>query len=242
MSTAGNNGVMGESDRSMFATATSSSDRYQLNTFGFGTHQAIIALIRNHSRVLDVGCADGSLGALLRRDREAMVTGVEADPVAAAAAASQMDHVITGDVADPAVLTRLVAAGPFDQVVLGDVLEHTERPDVVLESLLQLLEPDGSVVVSLPNILTLSARMRLLRGVWKYEDSGPFDRTHLRFFSVASARELVAQAGLAVVNEIDVGPFSHRLGRRGTRLTALRPGLLATQVIIEAKPSGPQIT
>lgn len=234
---AGDNIAMADRDDSMFATSASADERYHLNEFGFGTHQAIVTLIRDRSRVLDVGCADGSLGAVLQRDRAAVVTGLETDRDAAALATTHLDQVIQGDVTDEAVLAETLDAGPFDQIVLGDVLEHTVRPDLALHTLRQVLAPGGSFVISLPNVLTLRARMTLLRGVWKYEDTGIFDRTHLRFFSVDSARQMVAEAGLRIINELYVGPLSHRLGRRGASLTALRPGLLATQVILEATPT-----
>jgi len=101
---------------------------------------------------------------------------------------------------------------------------------------LPLLATGGSVIVSLPNVLTASARLRLLAGIWRYEDVGIFDRTHLRFFSVATARELVHDAGLRIVDELDVGPLTHRLGQRAVALTKLRPGILATQIVIRAEP------
>jgi 2-polyprenyl-3-methyl-5-hydroxy-6-metoxy-1,4-benzoquinol methylase len=146
---------------------------------------------------------------------------------------------VLGDIRDPQIRAAATAKGPYDQIVLGDVLEHTTEPDVVLRDLQPLLADGGGFVVSLPNVLTLRARARLMRGVWRYEDAGIFDRTHLRFFSVTSARELIAAAGLVIEREHDVGPLSHRFGRLGARLTALRPGLLATQIVVAARPQSP---
>jgi 2-polyprenyl-3-methyl-5-hydroxy-6-metoxy-1,4-benzoquinol methylase len=222
--------------RSIFWPTTSTSERYVFNDRSFGTHQAMVSLVRRGARVLDVGCANGALGAVLTRDRDAVVIGLDTDPEAGRLAAEVLRDVIVGDIRDPEIRARAQAHGPFDQIVLGDVLEHTTEPDLVLRDLRNLLADDGSFVISLPNVLTLRARARLVAGVWRYEDSGIFDRTHLRFFSVKGARELVAAAGLRIEEELDVGPLSHRLGRRGARLTALRPGLLATQIVVLAKP------
>jgi 2-polyprenyl-3-methyl-5-hydroxy-6-metoxy-1,4-benzoquinol methylase len=233
---------MSQSARSIFDPDGSASDRYTLNRRGFGTHQAIVSLVRPRARLLDVGCADGSLGAVLRSSRDARVLGVEPDRTAAAAAASSLDDVVVGDIRDRAVHEAAAARGPYDQIILGDVLEHTHEPDLVLRGLRPLLAPGGSIILSLPNVLSLRARARLLAGVWRYEDTGIFDRTHLRFFSVASARELVTAAGLERVREFDVGPLSHRLGPIGARLTALRPGLLANQVVMEAVPRSASAT
>jgi 2-polyprenyl-3-methyl-5-hydroxy-6-metoxy-1,4-benzoquinol methylase len=222
--------------RSIFHPNSPVAERYGVNRRGFGTHQAISELVRPTARVLDVGCADGALGALLRQDRQARVVGVESDPRAGASADAVLDHVVVGDIRDEDVRSAVAALGPYDQIVLGDVLEHTVEPDLVLRELRPLLAPGGSFVLSLPNVLSLRARARLVAGVWRYEDSGIFDRTHLRFFSVATIRELVAGAGLQRIHELDVGPLSHRLGAIGARLTALRPGLLANQVVIEGVP------
>jgi 2-polyprenyl-3-methyl-5-hydroxy-6-metoxy-1,4-benzoquinol methylase len=221
---------------SIFRPATSTSERYRLNERGFGTHQAMVSLIRSGAKVLDVGCANGALGAVMRRERGAVVVGLDDDPEAGRLAAAVLDAVIVGDIRMPETQAQAAAHGSFDQIVLGDVLEHTVEPDVVLRDLRSLLAPDGSFVISLPNVLTLRARARLAAGIWRYDDAGIFDRTHLRFFSVAGARELVAAAGLRIERELDVGPLSHRLGPRGARLTALRPGLLATQVVVLARP------
>jgi 2-polyprenyl-3-methyl-5-hydroxy-6-metoxy-1,4-benzoquinol methylase len=228
---------MTDSAGSIFQPTKRTAERYVLNRRGFGTHQAMVSLIRQNAKVLDVGCADGSLGAVMRKQCNAVVIGLESDPEAAGLATAVLDGVVVGDIRDPKVLASATEHGPYDQIVLGDVLEHTTEPDVVLRGLAPLLRPGGSFVISLPNVLTLRARGRMMAGIWRYEDAGIFDRTHLRFFSVASARELVAAAGLDIVRELDVGPLSHRLGRRGSRLTALRPGLLATQVVMEASSS-----
>jgi SAM-dependent methyltransferase len=229
-------GVMTDRD-SIFHPASATTQRYRLNTRGFGTHQAMVSLIRSGARVLDVGCADGSLGQVMRQQCGAVVVGLDNDATAGELAGAVLDEVVVGDLRDPAVLDRVGQLGPYDHIVLGDVLEHTVEPDLALRALVPLLSPGGSFVISLPNVLTLRARARLLLGIWRYEDAGTFDRTHLRFFSVATARELVNASGLEIVRELDVGPLSHRLGRRGVRITALRPGLLATQVVVEARSS-----
>lgn len=220
--------------------ARSTTERYGRLARGFGTHQAISAMVAPGATVLDVGCADGTLGTLLMSERGAVVTGVEPDAEAANRAAGVLRLVVRGDITDAAVLDRVAASGPFDQVVCGDVLEHMVDPAAALKGVARLVAPGGSVIVSIPNVLTASARLRMLAGVWRYDEIGIFDRTHLRFFSVATARELVREAGLHIVEELDVGPLTHRFGRRAVAATKLRPGMLATQVVIRARvaPSG----
>ena len=124
--------------------------------------------------------------------------------------------------------------------MLADVLEHLLDPDAALARAAGLLAPGGTVIVSLPNIAYVRARARLARGVWRYERTGIFDRTHLRFFTRRTAREMVERAGLEVEREIPVGPASYAIGERGVAIARLRPELLASQLVILARPSSPR--
>lgn len=216
-------------------SAPAVADLYVLNTRGFGSHQAMAELVGPGSTVLDVGCAGGLFGQLLGSTKGCTVTGLEADPSAAEVAGTRLPAVVCGDAGDPEVLQQLAQLGPFDHLVLGDVLEHLVDPEAALTSLLPLLAPGGTAVVSLPNIVSARARLRLALGIWRYEDNGIFDRTHLRFFSVPGARRLLTEAGLSIVQELPVGPLTHRLGRRAVAVNRWRPGLLATQVVFAAR-------
>ncbi len=164
------------------------------------SHRLILEAVPAGVGVLDVGCSSGYLAAALARCG-CRVTGVEADPSAAAAARMVCDQVIEGDVEAADVRTACARAGGFDAIVCGDVLEHLRDPWDTLAFLATLLAPGGRAVVSLPNVAVWSARRELLRGRFPYADHGTFDRTHLRFFTRASARELVERAGLTVAEE-----------------------------------------
>jgi hypothetical protein len=56
------------------------------------------------------------------------------------------------------------------------------------------------VVASLPNVAHGDVRLALLRGSFRYRDLGLLDRTHIRFFTLETARELFRDAGLLVVD------------------------------------------
>ncbi len=60
------------------------------------------------------------------------------------------------------------------------------------------------MIVSLPNVAHWSMRISLLLGQFRYSESGILDRDHLRFFTHASARELLRQAGFTVVSRAAV--------------------------------------
>ena len=85
-------------------------------------------------------------------------------------------------------------------VTFGDVLEHLRDPLAVLRMAVAKLKPTGFIVTSLPNVAHGDVRLSLLRGAFEYRDTGLLDRTHMRFFTLQSVRELLGEAGLVVVD------------------------------------------
>lgn len=214
-----------------------SVEQYQLGTRGYGTHQAILDLIEPGERLLDVGAASGYLAELAQTIKGARVVAVEPDPEGCREARARGLQVLEGDITDLLDSGAVAGLGPFDQILLADVLEHMAAPQDVLRRLVPLVVPGGTVIISVPNIAYAKARLRLLAGRWRYEETGIFDRTHLRFFDHRSIMELARTAGLTVVHEIPVGPAGYALGRRGLRLTRLRPSLLASQFVLLCRRS-----
>ncbi|WP_164775144.1 methionine biosynthesis protein MetW [Nocardioides pantholopis] len=208
---------------------------YVLNESGFGSHNAIVEWVRPGSRILDVGCASGYLMTLLHDTKGCDPSGIEPHPRYAAEARATGFPITESAGAEG---LRLVADDRgFDHVVYADVLEHMGDPLPVLRATREVLAPGGTVLISLPNIVSLKARLKLLRGVWEYEDTGIFDRTHLRFFTVKSAHAFVKEAGFEVARAVYVGPLTYRGGRRWRHINRLRPGLLANQIVLEARPT-----
>lgn len=206
------------------------------------SHALLLAAVPDGARVLDVGCAEGYLARALG-ERGCTVVGLEYDARAAEVAREACERVVTGDVEDPVVRGQI--DGPFDRILFGDVLEHLRDPAAVLRWAATLLGDGGRAVVSLPNIAHWTARRQLLRGRFPQEDHGLFDRTHLRFFTRATARELVQSAGLVVASEAFAPaplPLESRVravGRLTPRLLAWRPELFALQTVLVCRtPSG----
>jgi SAM-dependent methyltransferase len=147
-------------------------------------------------RVLDVGCGAGASGALLRQ-RGHHVTGVELLPDVAAQARRALDVVVTTDV-DSAGLP--FPPNSFDAILFADVLEHFVDPWRVVRQAARLLAPDGVVVASIPNVQYFGVVRGLVRGRWDYRERGILDRGHLRFFTLATIRQMFDQAGLHVTH------------------------------------------
>ncbi|MFC3803159.1 class I SAM-dependent methyltransferase [Cohnella sp. GCM10012308] len=144
--------------------------------------------------VLDVGCSEGGLGALIK-DKGIRVSGIEAYPEAANVAREKLDHVLSGDIAS---LELPYDAGQFDCIVFGDVLEHLVDPWAVLRKVKPYLNARGAILASLPNLAHISVIGPLLAGSFSYEDRGLLDKTHLRFFTIGEIVRMFVECGYAV--------------------------------------------
>jgi len=110
------------------------------------------------SRVLDIGCGDGSLMAALRDQKGVDARGLEIDADNVAQAVSKGLSVIQGD-ADSDLTAY--PDGSFDYAILSQTLQTTRAPDQVVE---QLLRIGKQAFVSFPNFAHWRVRMSLLMG------------------------------------------------------------------------------
>jgi SAM-dependent methyltransferase len=152
------------------------------------------------TRVLDLGCSSGALGAALKARGPVEVVGVEVDPDYARDAAPRIDRVVSADVEELARRPDLERElGRFDCLVAADVLEHLVDPWSALRAFAALLDPGCRAVVSLPNVRYWETFWALGRhGTWPRRKVGIFDETHLRWFALHDIYVLLDQAGLEV--------------------------------------------
>jgi hypothetical protein len=61
----------------------------------------------------------------------------------------------------------------------------------VVNALPQLLNPNGILVGSIPNAGNLYILWKLMRDQFEYEDEGLLDRTHLRFFTLQTIKNML---------------------------------------------------
>ena len=147
--------------------------------------------------VLDIGCATGQNGKVLKDKLGCKVYGVEPRSEDAQEAAKVLDRVVASPF-DANVLAELDDR-PFDGVLLADVLEHLYDPWLALRQIQARLAPGGLVVASIPNVRNLALLHDIMiGGRFTYTAVGLLDATHIRFFTLKTMYELFDQAGLAV--------------------------------------------
>lgn len=150
-------------------------------------------------RVLDLGCSDGYLGALLAA-RGFEVVGVERHggyshnfPASVKLIEADLDFGLPP------------LSGKFDYVLCADILEHLREPESLLLQLHEVLAPAGRVLASLPNSGNLYFRLNVLAGRFPRHDRGLFDRTHLHYFTLRTWTELFSSAGFRFETVIPTG-------------------------------------
>jgi SAM-dependent methyltransferase len=164
--------------------------------------------LNTEAKILEVGCGDGATGALALQEKKCSVyCGVEFSPTAAERARGRITQVVVGDV------EKIELPWPpatFDVLILSEVLEHFVDPWAVLEKLRPLMKSGGRVLASSPNVAHFKILLMLFRGNWVLTDSGLMDRTHLRWFTPISYRELFESTGFQVDLVRELTPLTRK--------------------------------
>ncbi len=159
-----------------------------------------LAVIAQHvapgSRVLDVGCGDGSLMLALRDERHCDARGLEIDPANVAECVAAGLSVIQGD-ADTDL--AFYPDGAVDYAILSQTLQTTMRPRQVLSELLRI---GRRAFVSFPNFAHWRVRLSLLWGgrmpVTPQLPIAWYETPNIHFSSIDDFRALVREMGVKV--------------------------------------------
>ncbi len=154
-------------------------------------------------RILDLGGGRGGNGAVVKQlTGAAFLCLADLNDAALAQAPGAVDATSVCDIGKPGALEAVFADhGPFDLVLLLDVLEHLYDPWRTIAQLHALLNRGGFLLASIPNVQNYRTVIRAATGTWRYRDIGLFDRTHLRFFGKRAALDLMTCTGLTLISQ-----------------------------------------
>jgi predicted SAM-dependent methyltransferase len=127
-----------------------------------------------------------------------IVSGLTLSEEEARLAAPYCEDVVVGNVE----WLDLAPERHFDLILLSHVCEHLVDPVQALVKLSTHLAPGGKILIAVPNMAYYKNRFRLLKGNWQMEEAGPFDRTHLHFYSFQSVDALVDRGKLCLEKKI----------------------------------------
>lgn len=209
-------------------------------------YSKVLNRLSHKDSVLEIGCHTGYFSRVIL-DKGHDVLGIEKNPEAAGVAYGNNIPVICGDIEDPAIISSLNRK--FDTVLFMDVLEHLNNPADVLKRTRSVLNKNGKIIITGPNIAYWAARKDLMLGKKNRDDCGTFDKTHLHFYTASSWKSMVEYAGYRIeLLEPTEGfiPFEHIFKKiplvgfitgfiHGAVLRYMS-GLFASAYLIEASP------
>lgn len=182
-----------------------------------------VKLFASPGAAFEIGCGDGLMLAMLRQ-RGWRVSGSERTESAAHIARQQYGlEIVAGG------LESMDPSRRFDLVLLNQVLEHLADPAATVSMLASRLEPDGKLIVGVPNLASWQARFG--GATWFHLDAP----RHLYHFSLPSLTKLMRDHGLDVESVSYISPEHDPYGwvqsalnlidRRHNRLTRLLMGI-----------------
>jgi len=117
---------------------------------GFGSADELTEYLKDKKRVLDAGCGNGRVTALLRRYSPQTTEIIGIDLVSSEIARENLEayhlsynvHFILRD-----LLADLTDLGKFDFIYCQEVLHHLSNPSQAFQNLCKLLSPGGEIAV-----------------------------------------------------------------------------------------------
>ncbi len=163
-------------------------------------HQIIAGLIEPNSRVLDLGCGNGELLALLTKEKSIKGTGIEINEKAIYHC---MEKGLTVSHAD--IDSGLVdySNKRFDYVILNESLQEVLNPDKVI---IEALRVGKEVIVGIPNFCHIRARWQIfLQGRVPVTKELPYqwyNTPNLRFLSLKDFHHFCQIKGITIEKKI----------------------------------------
>ena len=176
--------------------------------------------IKENSRVLDLGCGDGSLLETLTNKHQVRGYGLEIDPDSISQCIGRGVNVIEQDLNEG---LENFADASFDTVVMMQTLQALRYPHLVLDEMLRI---GKQCIVTFPNFghwrtradLVFSGRMPVTKRL-SYQW---YDTPNIHFFTYKDFEALCLERNINIVNRNFVGGRASDLG-----LDSIWPNLFA---------------
>ena len=163
----------------------------------FKRRLAQIQKLSKKGRLLDIGCAYGFFIELARK-RGWNVTGVEISKDTCQYAKNNLKLNVINKALEEAKFTN----GAFDVVTMFDVVEHLPDPQKTVKEIKRILNPNGLIVVTTPNIGSLMAKI-----LGKNWEEIKRIREHIYFFSKDTLRKMLEANGFEILRTETAGRY-----------------------------------
>jgi homoserine O-acetyltransferase len=191
------------------ASAPHPDDRFSF------VHKEIPAMIQSGARVLDVGCGDGALLALLQQQRQINGFGVDIDFEKVVKVMDRGNPVFQTDI-DSGL--AMLPDDAYDYAILSETLQVVRHPRNVMRELLRV---SRECIVTFPNFayFRLVAQL-LMRGRMPVGKALPYswyDTPNIHLFTLSDFTSMCSEEGWEIVERVCVyeDHFGRLLGRMG---------------------------
>ena len=162
--------------------------------------EIIISMIKEKSKVLDLGCGEGELLFLLKRRKNIIAKGIERNEKKVINSLAKGISVFHGDMEDilPQYATR-----SYDYIILSLTLHETMNPGKILKETLRV---GKNVIVSFPNFGHWKVRFNVLFKGELSKDVFPeyhwFSKHYVHFITVKKFECYCKKRGILILRKI----------------------------------------
>lgn len=135
---------------------------------------------RKNARILELGCADGGFLELLSQRTSSQPFGIDISPVSVKIARRRGIKASVRDLSQKLPYPD----NSFDLVIALEVIEHLFDTDFFLSEINRVTKKRGLLILSTPNLASLSNRLKLLLGFYpKYLEYSRDGAGHLHLYT-----------------------------------------------------------
>ena len=163
-------------------------------------YSIITDLIEKNSKVLDLGCGEGTLLKMLTDEKNCSGVGIEIDQKNAIKSIEKGLSIIQGDLLE---WLQTFADNEYDYVILNQTLQSTQKPDIVIQ---EMIRTGKKAVISFPNFGYWRIRAYLcFQGKMPKSNILPFewyDTPNIHLLTVKDIFEFCKQRNIKILDSI----------------------------------------
>ena len=181
----------------------------------------------NGKKIAEFGCGNGFLLGELKK-KGSITHGYDVSNTAVANANETSDKAIVFDV-EKDDFSKI--EDKYDLVIASELIEHLFYPEKFFENVKKILNPKGEVIITTPNFLMWSNRIKMFLGKFEYRETGFWDRGHIHFFTYYSLKKMLNENGYQILAEKNI-PY-----RCPPIFAKIIPGVFIFQMVFKLKNS-----
>jgi len=179
----------------------------------------IVKMVPNNLKnVLSVGCGNGTTEANIAK-RSIKVVAIPLDLIIAASANSKGIEVLP--TANFEKAKEYLRNQKFNCILLNNILQHLPYPAEILTECVELLDEEGSIIITVPNFNYIKYFYQTLVDGGVYKDRKNFQKTHLHLTTSRMVTRWISKSGLKIID------VKYHISNQLRKLTSASLGLLS---------------